>query len=70
MAWSGYISALQKELLRADSASVKGGKTRGELETEIAEITAALSGPLSNADRIWLVGYRRELRRELAALTE
>lgn len=44
--------------------------TSVEIQLRIDEITAALRGPLSNAERGWLVVDRRELRERLAELAE
>jgi hypothetical protein len=70
MGRKNYYKVLKDELNRANSQPIQGDKTRGQLEVEIAEITAALRGPLNNAVRIGLVAERQQLRRELAALAE
>jgi hypothetical protein len=63
-----YYAVLQDEFRRADSQPIEGGRTREQLEAQIADITAALSGPLDNASRIGLCADRRQLRRELENL--
>lgn len=43
-------------------------RTREEIEAAIAKISEALLGPVSNVERLCLVGNRQILRNELASL--
>lgn len=61
-----YHNVLEETLKSADAAPVREVRTREQIETDIANITAALRGPLDNVERIWLCGDRRELQKELA----
>jgi hypothetical protein len=68
MARKSYYRVLQEQLARSEKEPIRGGKTREQLAAEIAEISAALAGPLDNAARIGLAADRKQLRRELEAL--
>jgi hypothetical protein len=68
MANDAYNKAL-KEILTDDSPARPTEKTREEIETEIAAVSKRLQGPLNNVERLWLVEDKRELRKQLAAVT-
>ena len=66
------LDAFNKELRKIfdNAAPAKPTtKTRAEIEEDLADISAALKGPLDNAERLNLVEARRELRKQLEDLT-
>jgi len=62
-----YYRALEETLKSADAAPIRKGRTREQIEADIASITESLRGPLDNVERICLCGDRRELQKELTA---
>ncbi len=68
MANDAYMKAL-KEVLQDDSPATPTTRTAAEITADIAEISLRLRGPLSNVERLWLIEDRRELRKQLDAMT-
>lgn len=60
-----YLKALREEL---DAPAPPTTRSRAAIEADIAEIGVMLRGPMSNAERLCLVGDRSRLRKQLAAL--
>ena len=68
MGLPSYYKTLHHEMQAAERAPIRGGKTREQLEADVAQITATLAGPCDSAERIGLAADRKQLRRELEAL--
>ena len=67
MARHTYESALQDVMAEGAKRPFTPGRSRSDIEADIAGITKSLSGSLSNVERIILCGERSALRAELAA---
>lgn len=64
---SKYIKELGR-IMNDKSPAAPTTRTRAEIEADIAAISKALVGPMSNTERLLLVGDRADLRKQLAAL--
>lgn len=67
MANDAYLKALQV-IKRDDRATPATTLTRTEIEAQIAEVSAALKGPMSNLDRLDAIEAREMLRKQLRGL--
>lgn len=66
MAPNSYLKALKK-VMHNDAPARPTSMSRQEIESAIAAISEQLKQPLSNAERLWLVEDRVELRKQLVA---
>lgn len=66
MARHTYESALQDVIEEGAKRPFTPGRSRADIEGDIAGITKLLSGSMPNAERIILCGERSALRAELS----
>ena len=67
MANDAYTKTLKK-IMTDNSPAPSTARTRAEIETEISEISSALTKPMHNILRLDLVEARRHLRKQLEVL--
>lgn len=59
-----YLKALRK-VMQNDCPAAPTTRTRAEIESDIAEISAQLRGHLPSSERLCLIEARVELRKQL-----
>lgn len=70
MARHTYASALQDVMEEGAKRPFTAGRSRADIESDIASITKSISLSLPNDERIILCGERSALRAELAACAQ